>query len=144
MIMETNDDFTFERKSKMDEANMKVQEWEQLMWNYQQAIPGSKQGEKWRLMDRIFCPKSLKGLLSKDILKYSNIQYSMFNGAPCLVLKIKYQLSLGGGSGIGKAIALLFAKQESEVHILDIDENAKAVVEEINTSGGRSFFINAM
>ena len=54
MVMETNDDFTFERKSKMDEANMKVQEWEQLMWNYQQAIPGSKQGEKWRLMDRIF------------------------------------------------------------------------------------------
>jgi hypothetical protein len=38
----------------------------------------------------------------------------------------------------------LFAKQGSEVHILDIDENAKAVVEEINVSGGRSFFINAM
>jgi|SRR4051794_12346892 L-rhamnose mutarotase len=54
MIMETNDDFTFERKSKMDEANRKVQEWEQLMWNYQRAIPGSKQGEKWRLMERIF------------------------------------------------------------------------------------------
>ena len=54
MIMETNDDFTFERKSKMDATNIKVQEWEQLMWNYQQAIPGSKQGEKWRLMERIF------------------------------------------------------------------------------------------
>jgi L-rhamnose mutarotase len=54
MIMETNDDFTFEGKSKMDEANIKVQEWEQLMWNYQQAIPGSKEGEKWRLMERIF------------------------------------------------------------------------------------------
>ena len=54
MIMETSDDFTFERKSKMDEANMKVQEWEQLMWKYQQAIPGSKPGEKWRLMERIF------------------------------------------------------------------------------------------
>src|SRR6476620_1665156 len=54
MIMETNDDFTFERKAKMDESNMKVQEWEQLMWKYQQAIPGSKPGEKWRLMKRIF------------------------------------------------------------------------------------------
>jgi L-rhamnose mutarotase len=54
MIMETSDDFTFERKSKMDEANMKVQEWEQLMWKYQQTIPGSKPGEKWRLMERIF------------------------------------------------------------------------------------------
>jgi L-rhamnose mutarotase len=31
-----------------------VQEWEQLMWKYQQAIPGSRPGEKWRLMDKIF------------------------------------------------------------------------------------------
>lgn len=54
MIMETNDDFTFERKAMMDEANEKVQEWEELMWKYQQAIPGGKPGEKWRLMERIF------------------------------------------------------------------------------------------
>jgi len=54
MIMETNDDFTFEQKAKMDEANKKVQEWERLMWKYQQAIPGGRPGEKWRLMERIF------------------------------------------------------------------------------------------
>ena len=54
MIMETSDDFTFEQKAKMDQANEKVQEWEELMWKYQQAIPGGKPGEKWRLMERIF------------------------------------------------------------------------------------------
>jgi L-rhamnose mutarotase len=54
MIMETNDDFTFDKKAKMDDANKKVQEWEQLMWKYQQAIPGGKPGEKWRLMERMF------------------------------------------------------------------------------------------
>ena len=54
MVMETNDDFTLEQKIKMDETDEKVQEWEQLMWKYQQAIPGSKPGEKWRLMDKIF------------------------------------------------------------------------------------------
>lgn len=54
MIMETNDDFTFERKAAMDEENVKVQEWEQLMWKYQEALPGGKPGEKWRLMERIF------------------------------------------------------------------------------------------
>jgi L-rhamnose mutarotase len=54
MIMETSDDFSFEQKATMDLANKSVQEWEQLMWKYQQAIPGSKPGEKWRIMDKIF------------------------------------------------------------------------------------------
>jgi len=54
MIMEVNDDFSFEKKQRKDEANGKVQEWEELMWKYQQALPGSKSGEKWRLMDKIF------------------------------------------------------------------------------------------
>ena len=54
MIMEVNDFFSFEEKGKADEANVKVQEWETLMWKYQQALPGAKPGEKWMLMDRIF------------------------------------------------------------------------------------------
>jgi L-rhamnose mutarotase len=54
MIMETNDDFSFERKAAMDAANKKVEEWEELMWKYQQTIPGSKPGEKWRMMEKIF------------------------------------------------------------------------------------------
>lgn len=58
MIMETDDDFSFEQKELMDASNLKVQEWEKLMWKYQQAIPGSKPGEKWRLMTRIFDFKS--------------------------------------------------------------------------------------
>jgi L-rhamnose mutarotase len=57
MIMETKDDFSFEQKAEMDASNEKVQEWEQLMWKYQQAIPESKPGEKWRLMDKIFAVK---------------------------------------------------------------------------------------
>jgi L-rhamnose mutarotase len=54
MIMETDDTFTFERKSAMDASNPKVQEWESLMWKFQQPLPGSKPGEKWVLMDKIF------------------------------------------------------------------------------------------
>lgn len=54
MIMEVNDDFSFEAKSAADAANPKVQEWEQLMWKYQKALPVAKPGEKWLMMDRIF------------------------------------------------------------------------------------------
>ncbi|MDB5031721.1 L-rhamnose mutarotase, partial [Mucilaginibacter sp.] len=54
MVMETNDSFSFDKKGALDAANAKVQEWETLMWKYQQAIPGSKPGEKWVLMNKIF------------------------------------------------------------------------------------------
>jgi L-rhamnose mutarotase len=54
MIIETAPGFTFEEKAAMDAANPAVHRWEQLMWKYQLAIPGGRQGEKWRLMQQIF------------------------------------------------------------------------------------------
>jgi|SRR5688572_8449867 len=59
MILEVDESFTFERKAAMDASNRKVQEWEALMWKFQQAIPGSKPGEKWRLMDLMYQLKRL-------------------------------------------------------------------------------------
>jgi len=54
MIMETVDDFSFERKATMDENNADVQEWEQLMWKFQQPLSWAGIGEKWVLMKKIF------------------------------------------------------------------------------------------
>ena len=54
MIMETIDDFSFEKKALMDTLNEKVQIWENLMWQYQQALPMAKEGEKWVLMKQIY------------------------------------------------------------------------------------------
>jgi L-rhamnose mutarotase len=54
MIMEVDDDFSFDTKAAADAANPKVQEWEALMSNFQQALPWAKPGEKWVLMRRIF------------------------------------------------------------------------------------------
>lgn len=54
MVMETTADFSFEQKAAADAANPVVQDWETLMWRYQQALPGSAPGEKWRRMDCIF------------------------------------------------------------------------------------------
>ncbi len=54
MIMETAEHFSFEGKSGMDAANPKVQEWEQLMWKFQQPLPWAREGEKWIIMNKIF------------------------------------------------------------------------------------------
>ncbi|MEO7532720.1 MAG: L-rhamnose mutarotase [Ferruginibacter sp.] len=54
MIMDTNEAFDFERKAAMDKSNSKVQEWEQLMWKFQQPLAWAKNEEKWILMNKIF------------------------------------------------------------------------------------------
>lgn len=54
-------------------------------------------------------------------------------------LENKTAIVTGGGSGIGRAISILFAKQGAAVHILDFDSNgANKVVEEIKASGGNA------
>jgi len=54
MIMDVNESFSFDAKSKADQQNPKVQEWEKLMWKFQQPLPEAKPGEKWMPMERIF------------------------------------------------------------------------------------------
>ena len=44
----------------------------------------------------------------------------------------------GGGSGIGRATSLLFARQEADVHIIELSEDSsKLVAEEIRANGGK-------
>ena len=54
MIIEVDETFSFEKKASMDANNPKVQEWEALMWKFQQALPHAKPGQKWILMDKIY------------------------------------------------------------------------------------------
>ena len=54
-------------------------------------------------------------------------------------LKNKTAIVTGGGSGIGRAIAVLFAKQGADVQILDFDaDSAAMVVNEIKAGGGQA------
>jgi L-rhamnose mutarotase len=62
MIMDTQADFSFEHKSRMDAANPKVQQWEQLMWKFQQPLPWAREGEKWIVMHKIFQLQTKKEL----------------------------------------------------------------------------------
>jgi L-rhamnose mutarotase len=54
MILEVDDTFSFEKKAEADRKNQRVQEWEDLMWKFQKALPDAKLGEKWLPMERIF------------------------------------------------------------------------------------------
>ncbi|MEO6977390.1 MAG: L-rhamnose mutarotase [Mucilaginibacter sp.] len=54
MIMDTSDNYDAKKKEQMDTVNPKVQEWEQLMWKFQQPLPWAKDGEKWVRMEQIF------------------------------------------------------------------------------------------
>lgn len=59
-------------------------------------------------------------------------------------MKNKTVIITGAGSGLGKAIALKFAKNGANVIVSDINEEAgKKVVEEISRNSGEAFFIKA-
>jgi len=56
-------------------------------------------------------------------------------------LKGKSAVITGGGSGIGKAISILFAKQGAKVYILELNEqSAQQTVDEINQFGEAQAF----
>jgi len=55
-------------------------------------------------------------------------------------LKGKIAVITGGGSGIGKAISLLFARQGATVHIIELNaEAANQTVDEVTQEDGKAF-----
>ena len=54
MVLHTSDDFSFEKKAKLDLANPKVQEWEAFLGQYQTNLPGTPPNWRWALTEKIF------------------------------------------------------------------------------------------
>ena len=67
MIIEATEDFSFETKAASDAAKEKVQEWEKLMWKFQQPLQWAKEGEKWIGMDKIFSLVQVKIYINHKI-----------------------------------------------------------------------------
>src|SRR5689334_14882662 len=54
MIMEVGSEFSFDKKAQADKSDPRVQQWESLMWKFQQPLAWAAPGEKWILMNKIF------------------------------------------------------------------------------------------
>ncbi|WAT16655.1 L-fucose mutarotase [Xanthomonas fragariae] len=54
MLMEVGAAYDPAAKAARDASDPRIQAWEDLMWRFQKALPGSAPGEKWREAERIF------------------------------------------------------------------------------------------
>lgn len=60
------------------------------------------------------------------------------------ILEKKVAIVTGGGSGIGKAISLLYASEGAKIVVSDIDEKGgNETVSDIEANGGESIFVKA-
>lgn len=54
MILVGDENFTFQKKAALDNANPKVQEWETFLGQYQTNLPGTPPNWRWQLMKPVF------------------------------------------------------------------------------------------
>lgn len=54
MIIEVTDEYGNASDRLSEKQLRKLEEWEELMWKFQKALPGVEKGQKWVEMERIF------------------------------------------------------------------------------------------
>lgn len=54
MILVGDENFSFDKKAKLDSTNPKVQEWEAFLSQYQTNLPGTPANWRWAITERIF------------------------------------------------------------------------------------------
>ncbi len=54
LIAHSNQEMNWKKKSIADLGHPPTVEWEKLMWKFQQPIPGSLSGEKWKMAHLIY------------------------------------------------------------------------------------------
>jgi L-rhamnose mutarotase len=59
LIIDAPDEFSPAARAAADASNPDIQAWETLMWNFQRSLPWAQPGQKWVLMQSIFCLANL-------------------------------------------------------------------------------------
>lgn len=54
LLVQSEKPIDWERKSLSDGMHSPTLEWEELMWTFQQAMPGSLPGQKWMMAKQIY------------------------------------------------------------------------------------------
>jgi L-rhamnose mutarotase len=60
MFMETTDEFDLDRDMPRYMENPKAREWDQMMNQFQETVPGAPAGSKWVLMKEVYALDALK------------------------------------------------------------------------------------
>ena len=55
LIIDAPEGFSPAARAAADAVNPDIQAWEKLMWTFQKPLPWAEPGQKWVLMQRIFC-----------------------------------------------------------------------------------------
>src|SRR5258708_37652315 len=83
------------------------------------------------------CPRRSAG--GEMEIDEKNIFFKPVNIKNMFSLQHKHAAITGAGSGIGKAVALLLARQGATVHVIDVNETQAAeVVKEREGAGGKA------
>jgi NAD(P)-dependent dehydrogenase (short-subunit alcohol dehydrogenase family) len=82
--------------------------------------------------------------LNREEIPFRNNPASRPGGGVLMKLKDRVAIVTGAGSGIGEAIAMLFAREGAKVAVVDVDrEKGGRTVEKIRSAHGNAYFVAA-
>ena len=81
---------------------------------------------------------------SREVSGSGFLPWNSFGGTTMNILKDKVALITGGGSGIGRAISILYGLEKGKIAVVDLnEEGGSETVERIRANGGEALFIKA-
>ncbi len=133
MYMETADDFDMQRDMPKYMEEPKAREWDELMRNFQEPVPGAPAGATWVELEEIFALEKQPDLpVSEEFFAKPPVSINRSG----LTYTDKVVVITGGTKGIGEGCARVFVDAGSHVFAIGRDANAgNTLAEELNGAG---------